>query len=296
MFKRKHKVASQDYKIDDLPSNRNEIFFDLLRHRFNLILRNGLLLFLFLLPTLILLFSHYFIIDNIYQQYLNVEIMETDYLALLITYKNTKNLLLIPCLIIFSIGLSGVIRLTKMMVWYDHIFFTTDFGEGIKQNCKHLSVLTILLGLINYFNNYLKGIKIEGESIQWISLLLDALPLGFTLILFIPISLLVIAEISVYENSFLKRLKNSTLIYFKSFLKTGSLILVLLSMIALIFFINNIILKIIILIIVVIVYLPIALIIWQLYSYSLFDKYININFYPELVDKGIYRKKFERQN
>ena len=25
-------------------------------------------------------------------------------------------------------------------------------------------------------------------------------------------------------------------------------------------------------------------------SYSLFDKYININFYPELVDKGIYRK------
>ncbi|HHX80300.1 MAG TPA: hypothetical protein GX692_04460 [Acholeplasmataceae bacterium] len=291
MFKRKHQAAARDFQKEDLPSDRKEVFFDLLKYRFDLIMKNGLLLFLFLLPAFLLAFGHHFIMENIHHRFISSEITETEYLSLITAYRNTKNVVLIFCLLIFSIGLSGIIRITKMMVWYDYIFYSSDFVTGIKQNFKHLAVLSILYGLVNYLNGFLMGIKIEGRNSNLINPLLKALPLGFTLILFIPISLLVISEISVYDNNFLKRLRNGTEIYFNTFIKTAGMTFILLSPLAFVLLINNVFVQIAIMIALSIFYLPIIIIIWLLYSYSVFDLYINVKLYPELVDKGINRKK-----
>ena len=124
MFKRKHQAAARDFQKEDLPSDRKEVFFDLLKYRFDLIMKNGLLLFLFLLPAFLLAFGHHFIMENIHHRFISSEITETEYLSLSSeTPKRGFNFLSSD----FFDRLSGIIRIT--MVWYDYIFILRFVSE-----------------------------------------------------------------------------------------------------------------------------------------------------------------------
>ena len=53
MKKRKIKFAKKDFELKDLPSNRKEVLIDILKVRFDLIIKMGAILFIFLIPLII---------------------------------------------------------------------------------------------------------------------------------------------------------------------------------------------------------------------------------------------------
>ena len=53
MKKRKIKFAKKDFEVKDLPSNRIEVLTDILKIRFDLIIKTGTILFIFLIPLIV---------------------------------------------------------------------------------------------------------------------------------------------------------------------------------------------------------------------------------------------------
>lgn len=289
MFKKKYKVAKSEFTISQLPKNRKEVFFDCLKVRYDLFLKIGLVLFIFGLPIIIILFYHYFLHLNVYQQFIEGSIDENTYYNLVIAYRNIKNLLLIAGLTVFSIGIAGAIRVIRLLIWYEGISFTYDFYLGIKQNIKHVSLLFLLGGLINFIN----GLSINETIKQPLFIIVENLPLIISIVFLLPIGLLVLSQITIYADKFIKYLRNGFTLYLLTFIKTIIVIIGLFSPLLLLFF-NILIVKIIAVLFLFIIYLPIGLVIWQLYSCSIFDKYINQKNYPHLVNKGILNKEGER--
>ena len=289
MFKKKYKVAKSDFTIGQLPKNRKEVFFDCLKVRYDLFLKIGLVLFIFGLPIIIILFSHYFLNLNVYHQFDEGIIDENTYYNLIIAYRNIKNVLLLAGLIIFSIGIAGVMRVIRLLIWYEGITFSYDFYLGIKQNIKHVSLLFLLFGIINFLN----GLSLNEAINHQLFIFIENLPLSISIVLLLPIGLLVLSQITIYADKFFTYLRNGFTLYLLTFLKTIIVIIGLFSPLLLLLF-NIIFVKIIVVLFLFIIYLPIGLVIWQLYSCSIFDKYINQKNYPHLVNKGILNKEGEQ--
>ena len=289
MFKKKYKVAKSDFTIGQLPKNRKEVFFDCLKVRYDLFLKIGLVLFIFGLPIIIILFSHYFLNLNVYHQFDEGIIDENTYYNLIIAYRNIKNVLLLAGLIIFSIGIAGVMRVIRLLIWYEGITFSYDFYLGIKQNIKHVSLLFLLFGIINFLN----GLSLNEAINHQLFIFIENLPLSISIVLLLPIGLLVLSQITIYADKFFTYLRNGFILYLLTFLKTIIIIIGLFSPMLLLLF-NIIFVKIIVVLFLFIIYLPIGLVIWQLYSCSIFDKYINQKNYPHLVNKGILNKEGEQ--
>ena len=104
------------------------------------------------------------------------------------------------------------------------------------------------------------------------------------------ITLYNIAQVNIYNMNIIKSTKNSLLFLFKTVpvCILFSLIFVLVMLVSLI---PNITIRILIYIFVIVFAFPIYYLAWFLYSSSQFDKYINAEYYPDIVDKGIVRKE-----
>ena len=118
--------------------------------------------------------------------------------------------------------------------------------------------------------------------------LLGLLSLLFLSIIIYPILLLVLSETMVYKSTIIECLKNGVIIYFRTLPITLS-VAALVMLPSLIQFIPSYFIRILAFLGMVILALPFLMLIWFLYSCNLFDKYININLFPELVKKGLYK-------
>lgn len=55
---------------------------------------------------------------------------------------------------IFSVFLSGMLRVIRQYSWEENVFFGFDMIEGIKQNVGQILTLFVLVGIINSFIVY----------------------------------------------------------------------------------------------------------------------------------------------
>lgn len=287
MFKRK-RVADRDFTVAMLPKNRIRVFFDVLKIRWNLLLLLGLLTLVFALPLILVRFFFLYEATQIYQQIADLKIEQDVGLAQIAGFSNLVGLVNIPFWMIFSVGLAGVMRIAKKIIWGEYLSIRFDFLLGIKENAWHFILVFFLFGIINFFGNYYYYRYFVLNDFAGPVGIIRFLPLVVTAIVIIPVFSFFLAMTVIYRDRFLVKIGASIKLYFLTFPKTLS-IYIGCALPCILFFFENDIFQLIYPIVFTMFFFPLIVNGWFLYSCYIFDKYINKKSFPEIVDKGIWR-------
>jgi len=276
------KKASRDFNSNDLPSNRIEVFKDCFKVRFGVIFKSGLLLLVFLLPLIIGGLIKDISILSLGYNYEGGAISKEEYVSYYYVTNNAFLLFTILASIIGALGVAGMTRVIRQVAWEEPVFFQKDFFDGIKMNGGFIVLATLILDITWAISNFVSGSEIEQSFIK-------ALPAGALFAVILPLYLFNLSQVNVYNVKFAKATKNSIIFYIKALPRTV-LFLLTIAALLLVTFISNILILYLAIVIIVVLIIPFFYLAWFLHSCRAFDEMININEYPEIVDKGIVRK------
>lgn len=275
----KQKVAKTDFSEQNLPHNRKEVFFDCVKLYWQKLLLLGLIMLACAVPLLTVSAVCDTVQQGLSQQFADGVIDKAAYNGQTAWLRFAEALIDIPCYVIVCVGLSGMVRVTRQMIWAEPLFFANDFADGIKQNWLTFCLCGFLVSLLNV---YLAFAESSGGGLP------AYLPLGVVTIVVLPTALWMMAATSVYNIGIGKNITNSFVLYIKTPFVTW-LFVALFASVAIPGLIGFVALRCIFLAVFIVVLLPAFVMLWQLVCYSYFDKFINKQAYPEIVDKGIWR-------
>ena len=277
MKKEEKHITDQDVK-QSLPSTRKEVFFDLLKYRKMSLFALSCYTFMFFIPLAIDLF--YF---N-YLESMAIIAEKYEYLFSLIFY---SMLIMLPCMVIGFIGFAGAFYTAKRMVWQEGISLASDFFRGIKENWKDALINGVIFGLVLF------GLVVGGSYLLIyapVTPVVRGIGLGALILFFLVFGMVIALHFTqcvYYENSYGVTFKNSFsflgLLNWKVLLvflfSTGVVValglfnLITLAIGLILFAFTN----------------SVVIILYTLISHAAFDKYINKEYYPEMVNKGLYK-------
>ncbi|MDD6871851.1 MAG: DUF624 domain-containing protein [Clostridiales bacterium] len=165
------KAGKADFTPDQLPKNRVQLFFSMLRVRFSGLIGLNLLHILFSLPAIIWTVINAMVL--IYGSGVNLETGEiTEAMSAGEMSGNIMFylLIMIPCLMIASIGRMGLAMPMRNWARDDHSFVWSDFKDTVKANWKtalgigFISGLSLLLTYVGF--TYYSAMT--ARSILWI--------------------------------------------------------------------------------------------------------------------------------
>ena len=277
MKKEEKHITDQDVK-QTLPTTRKEVFFDLLRNR---------KMFLFALSCYTFMFFIPLAVDLIYFNFLEsmaISAEKYEYLFSLIFY---SMIIMLPCMVIGFIGLAGAFYVAKHLVWQDGISLASDFFKGIKENWKHALINGAIFGLVLF------GLVVGGSFMLIyadVHAVVRGIGIGALIVLFLVFGMVTVLNFTqgvYYENSFGVTLKNS--FSFLGLLNWKVLVIYLLStgVVVTLGLFNFLTLVIGLLLFAVLN--SVVIVLYTLISHSAFDKYINQEHYPHMVNKGLYK-------
>ena len=277
----KNNVSDQQ-ALKSLPHNRKEVFFDLLSHRKMTLFALSCFTFMFFIPLAVDLFVFNFL------ESAAVSAGKNEYLFSLVFYSMC---IMLPCVIIGFIGFAGAFYTAKRLVWQEDINLANDFFKGIKDNWKHAIINGLLFGIVLF------GVVIGGAYLLIyapISPIICGIGIGALILLFLTFGMVISLNFTqdvYYENNIFITFKNS--FCFLGLLNLRILILFVLSTGA-IFALScfNLITLVIGLFLFAILN-SIVVILCTLMSHYAFDKYINVEHYPDMVGKGLYKLEKE---
>ena len=144
------KSGKGDYRKEDLPKNRWQLFWEMLRIRFAGLMRLNLMYVLPFLPViLVTLLSVFTLYANLVQaEETGAQVTDMAQGILFMWL-----LLLIPCITITGPFSAGVSYVTRNWARDEHAFVWSDFKEAAKQNWKQallVSFITSLMPMILY--------------------------------------------------------------------------------------------------------------------------------------------------
>ena len=207
-----------------------------------------------------------------------------EYLFSLIFY---SMLIMLPCMAIGFIGFAGAFYTAKRIVWQEGISLASDFFKGIKENWKHALINGVIFGLVLF------GLVVGGSYLLIyapVTPVVRGIGLGALILVFMLFGMVIALNFTqdvYYENGYGVTLKNSFsflgLLNWKILLvflfSTGVVVtlalfnLVTLAIGLILFAFTN----------------SVVIILYTLISHSAFDKYINKEHYPDMVNKGLYK-------
>lgn len=269
----KNKKNKQDYLPINLPHTRKEQFFDLLKNDFFTLIKLGLVLLLFALPFIVIVILRAMFLYNVDTSDTNTQI------AVQLIYYGTT----ILTTMIFSIGLAGVLKILKRLIWNEPIFAVHDFFEGIKENALNFLVYAFLLSSLYAASNIVIIFNIGGKFVKF-------LPNILLLVFVFPSFLCSIAFSFMYQTKLIDRIKSGLILSIKCY-PSVFLSVLSLAILLLINFIPYVFVKVIVFSILLVFYVPIALLGTFINQIRIFDKYINPTFYPDKVNCGLYKEE-----
>ena len=278
MFKRKEKLVSDEQAIKSLPHSRKEVFFDLLRHRKMTLFSLSCFTFMFFIPLAV---------DLFYFNFLEMAAIATEKYEYLFSLVFYSMVIMLPCMIIGFIGLAGAFYVAKRLVWQESTSLAVDFFFGIKENWKHALVNGIIFGITLF------GLIVGGSYLLIYSPTAPVwcgVGIGALILLFIVLGMvnaLTFTQDVYYSNPFMTTVKNA--FSFMGLLNWRVLVTFLLTtgLVVGLGCINFVTLAIGM---VLFAFLNSAvIIIYTLMSHEVFDKYINKDYYPDMVGKGLYK-------
>lgn len=169
------KSGKGDFRKEDLPKNRWQLFWEMLRVRFSALCRLNLMTIVAWIPLLILLGTcissvfNVLVVTSDYQTYLSTGAMgnltqeqidalagvNLDELTMNMFYSvfSTFCLWAIPCILITGPVKAGVAYVTRNWARDEHAFVWSDFKDAVKENWKQalgVSAITSVLPIIVY--------------------------------------------------------------------------------------------------------------------------------------------------
>ena len=171
------KAGKGDYTPEDLPKNRWQLFFEMLRVRFNGLCRMNLIYMLSWLPTMIVIgllvmfvlsigavpteevtvtnedgtVTTQYVAQDISEEEMQ-ELIETE-VAMVPSMFYWMLILLVPCITITGPWTAGVAYVTRNWARDEHAFIWSDMKDAMKENWKPalgLSFITSLVPLVAY--------------------------------------------------------------------------------------------------------------------------------------------------
>jgi len=277
-----NKVPQQrDFLSSDLPTTRKAQFWDILRHQMRIIVSSSMLVTLFALP----LFALY-IIFNVFIGAAYARGDGTDVVFSLFFY---GGLLAIPCLIILNIGFVGAFNVAKKLVFNEGLLLNVAFYYGLKENWKK----TIIMSVINALSFVLALLGSVYLLLYYVAApILVGIGVGLLVVQYIVIGIMTpyyMSQLCLYKNKVVAVIKNSFLfalmklpINFAIFSLAPGLIIVLML-------VNDITAYIAMGLFVFFNFIGVLL--WNLFIFRVFDRFINQEHYPDYVNKGLAKKE-----
>ncbi|MCQ3035488.1 MAG: hypothetical protein MJ248_04680 [Bacilli bacterium] len=274
------KVASKDFNKNSLPRNRKEQFFDIIKNRQMEFFKVGALLLLFFIPFLVSII----IKDVSVLSITSMESVTEEEIASMIFSTNIiYNAMMFVSIIIFSIGLSGIIKIFKELIYSEPIFFKEDFFQGIKENIKSLVVISVIVGLLTAISNI--------AYIIFDNIALRVLPTAINFALIFPACLIAIFLTSIYNNKAFVTIKTSYALYIRYFPQILlSYVLVILMVFLKLIPIEYFFIKYIVLILAVVFYYPTIIFGSYIFQVSVYDKNFNKTQFIEYYHKGLFNE------
>ena len=267
---KKIKKAKVDFTAAFLPHTRRQVFFDCIKQRFDVIIKLGLLLLASALPLMVVGWMGDLAYYNLQDS--------GESLEAVVALAHIISLIKIPFYILLGICLAGCARVIRPLIWSEPIFFWQDFILGLKQNGLRYSLVFAITAVLRFINGYIE---------TTVALDFAFLPGIIFFILLIPIALYMLSQAAIYDCTIGKSAKYGLMLY----MRTAPGVWAFLAL----FIVWNLIMGIPVLLIRIIIdvlgalfLLPMFSVAWMLFSCQTFDKFINMNSYPELVGKGIF--------
>ena len=195
------KEKSEDYARSTLPTNRWELFFDIIKGRFGKLIIINVLMLLFFLPVIILFVLHTVTISAFGGMCPYSQPFGSGYMAAtnfvghaegIITSVNLSILMYLPLLsIIAAVGLAGGLYVIRNMIWTEGIFVTNDFWKGIKQNFLNVAFIMVIYTVI------------FSASVITLSYVNQLLAVGYTKEWFLIVSKALIIIVLIFSNNYL---------------------------------------------------------------------------------------------
>lgn len=277
--KKKQKFADREFTEQQLPHNRRQQFFDCLKVRFSLFMRIGVILLLFLLPCFILAVYRDFTFIGFGARLSEGEITSEQYFQMTSGTNMVVSAIDIVCLAVASVGFAGTARVIRQLIWGEAVFFRNDFSDGVRANGKSYVILFVLIGAVNFINTLTGSMQFPVEIVKYI-------PFAISVVVLLPVALFILSQTVVYKNNVRTLLKNGCILYMKS----APVVWLFLCAFVLFFltgFIPLVFVKYVLQVALIVFVLPLFMLGWLLNSFSLFDKYINKNQFPELYNRGV---------
>ena len=292
---------SEGYARSTLPSNRWELFWDILKGRFWKLVIINLLTLLFFIPLFLLIFYRSAVISGYGASMPFAQGFGVGYQAPLsfLGYKeqivfqvNMFVYLLLPiALMIAAVGLSGGAYVIRNMVWTEGIFVANDFWRGIKQNIKQMLVISVVYSLVFYITRIAVSVAdyniALGAQNSWLFVISKIFSL-IVLFVFSVMTLHMITMTVTYELKFRALLKNSFL--FTIGLLPHNLLFILCGAIPFIVLLIGGFLLVIGILLVFLIGFSLVLLIWTVFCQWAYDKFINDKVPGAQKNRGIYEK------
>ncbi len=283
LFKKKKFQASRDFDPSMLPHTRKEVFVDVIRLNWQSFLGYGILFLLFMIPLYTVILAEQVLV---WQEYAKLDGLSAEEklqgIKAIYSLQNTAAFLKIPCILIVFIGLSGLTRIIRQHAWEENVFFARDLIVGIKSNCKQFVIVSLIISITNLFVTYSANMS-NFSSKASVSVIM-MLPSGIFYAVVLPICAYAVVSISIYSNKLGTVLMSSFNLTAKTFFKTLLFLLIAASPLFLLLITNLVVIFAVLLIYAAV--FPIILLAWYLFALNQFDKYVNAEYYPELVGRG----------
>lgn len=284
-MKRK-RASEKDYTKQMLPQTRKAVFFDVLQLQWRNLLLLGLIVLLFLTPLLLST-----IVGDVYSRSYLAELSRTGQelpveAGYALTYFEIgRRLVNIPLLMLFCVGLAGVLRVLRQYAWEENVHLPTEFGGGIKSNTKQLLVLGFLGGAIIALCVIV--LLSSGAYASGMMRVLSLVPIAISGLLVLPTFAICAVMIPVYSNPLRANFKNALYVYASCWWRVlGTLAVCAVLVVPLM--IPNLFCHVLGYVLLAVT-LPVTGLAWTLFCYGKFDEKINEDLCPELVGKGLFK-------
>ncbi len=287
MFKFRRKYhAEHDYTEDMLPKNRKQLFFDVLKLNWRSFFFYGVIFLATAMPLHLVVFIEDTYIAELSKRILDLAaedqlIAISDFRYVQMGFAAVKMI----CILIISMLISGFSRVIRQYAWNENVVFGTDFAIGFKENVKHHITLSFVGGLMYIFAFF--GYNSAMISSNMVISAIYALPMILLILLALPICGYFVVISSIYKDKFGKNLILSIYIYAKQPFKTW-LVLIFCLILFSIQFIPNFICSVLGRIIGSMA-IPVILLAWYLFVLSQLDEMVNKKYYPDLVNRGLFK-------
>jgi len=301
------KDRDDNYARSTLPSNRKELFFDILKGRFWKLVLLNLMLIIAFVPTMLVLFMQSSMI-SMYGELLPFSgslfigypfIPDLYQLMFLYEFRLKIDifLLLIPCLMFAGLIMSGVFYILRNMVWSEAVFIANDFWKGFKTNFFHFILITFLLGIVFFLTSMNVSILNQSTIFSPENFLskpfVNNLLKGLTYVMagFFTVMALFAFTITVtYKVKFKQLVKNAFILTLGLLPRNIIFVALAFAPFLLILIFGMGMLASLLLGLILMLGFSYAVLIWTIYSHWVFDSFINDKVEGAVKNRGLYEK------